>query len=81
MSVGHKEGPGYAVNYSVRNVSRGRPKMKQLVPARSRPSLMDHPIFSPRPGWAEPSARAPRRRLPLSLSKILETDPAKVRCI
>jgi len=46
MSVDHKEGPGYAINYSIRIVSRGRPKMKQLVPARSRPSLMDHPISS-----------------------------------
>src|SRR5262249_40381863 len=41
-----KNAPGYAINYLVRNVSRGRPKMKQLVPARSRPSLMDHPISS-----------------------------------
>jgi hypothetical protein len=27
MSVGSKEDPGYAINYSVRNVSRGRPKI------------------------------------------------------
>jgi transposase len=28
----------HAINYSVRNDSRGRRKMKQLVPARSRPA-------------------------------------------
>jgi hypothetical protein len=38
--------PRHRINYSIRNVSRGRRKMKQLVPARPRHSLMDHPISS-----------------------------------
>jgi hypothetical protein len=36
----------HTINYSVRNDSPGRRKMKQLVPARSRPSLMDYSISS-----------------------------------
>src|SRR5262245_7375034 len=59
-----------AINYSVRNDSRGRRKMKQLVLARSRHNLMDHSIFlSPRLGRAGPP---PLRALTHRLVSLVE---------
>src|SRR5262249_16244327 len=34
------------------------PSLWKRFPSLSRHSLMDHPIFRPRPGWAEPPAHA-----------------------
>jgi hypothetical protein len=69
----------HAINYSVRNHSRGRRKMKQLVPAQSRPSLMDHPISSaPRLGRAEPPALNSSFSLHGRTTRALDTKSATV---